>query len=146
MSVETYATLIGFGKCVAQQETHDESRIDRTYRRFEPCPLAATAQQPVSTVPVAPAQTPTPGRNAYNINQRKNAQQQRIGNGVKSGQMPAGETSRVEHQERGINREERGMRAQDNGHLTSQDRKTIHHQQNQESRRIYRDKHNARVR
>ncbi len=38
------------------------------------------------------------------------------------------------------------MRAQDNGHLTKQDRKTLTHQQNVESRRIYRDKHNARVR
>ena len=60
--------------------------------------------------------------------------------------MTARETGHLEHQEAGINREERGMRAQDNGHLTHQDRKTIHHQQNQESRRIYRDKHNARVR
>ena len=33
------------------------------------------------------------------------------------------------------------MRAQDNGHLTGQDRKVIHHQQNVESRRIYRAKH-----
>ena len=87
--------------------------------------------------------TPTPGRNDYNINQRKNAQQQRIGNGVKSGQLTAGETARLENQEHGINKEERGMRAQDNGHLTRQDRRTIHAQQNQESRRIYRDKHNA---
>jgi hypothetical protein len=38
------------------------------------------------------------------------------------------------------------MRAQDNGHLTSQDRRVINRQQTQESRRIYRDKHNARVR
>lgn len=91
------------------------------------------------------AQTPTPGANDYNINQRKVAQQERIGNGVKSGQLTAGETSRLEHQEAGINREERGMRAQDNGHLTKQDRKTIHQQQNQESRRIYRDKHNDKV-
>ena len=36
------------------------------------------------------------------------------------------------------------MRAQDNGHLTKQDRQTIHAQQNQESRRIYRDKHDGR--
>ena len=107
-------------------------------------PLAGMAQT-VSTVPVSPAQTPTPGRNDTNINQRKSAQQQRIANGVSSGQMTARETSHVEHQEAGINREERGMRAQDNGHLTAQDRKTIHHQQNQESRRIYRDKHNAKV-
>jgi hypothetical protein len=90
--------------------------------------------------------TPTPGRNDYNINQRKTDQQDRIANGVRSGQLTAGETSHLERQEAGINREERGMRAQDNGHLTRQDRRTIHHQQNQESRRIYRDKHNAKVR
>ena len=90
--------------------------------------------------------TPTPGRNDYNINQRKGDQQQRIGQGVRSGQLTARETGHLERQEAGINREERGMRAQDNGHLTGQDRRTLHHQQNQESRRIYRDKHNARVR
>lgn len=89
---------------------------------------------------------PTPGRNDYNINQRKVDQQHRIANGVRSGQLTARETSHLERQEAGINREERGMRAQDNGHLTHQDRRTIHRQQNQESRRIYRDKHNARVR
>ncbi len=92
------------------------------------------------------AQTPTPGAHDYDINQRKGDQQGRIANGVKSGQLTAGETSRLEHQEAGINREERGMRAQDNGHLTKQDRQVIHGQQNQESRRIYRDKHNAAVR
>lgn len=107
----------------------------------------------VATLGVAPlaglaqtAPTPTPGRNDTNINQRKTAQQQRIANGVNSGQMTARETGHVERQEAGINREERGMRAQDNGHLTQADRSTLHHQQNQESRRIYRDKHNARVR
>ena len=78
------------------------------------------------------------------VGQRKENQQDRIAQGVKSGQLTAGETGRLEHQEAGINREERGMRAQDNGHLTTQDRKTLHAQQNQESRRIYRDKHNAR--
>jgi len=80
------------------------------------------------------------------INQRKVDQQDRIAQGVKSGELTAGETSHLEHQEAGINKEESGMKAQDNGHLTAQDRKTINHQQNQESRRIYRDKHNARVR
>ena len=80
------------------------------------------------------------------INQRKVDQQDRIGQGVKSGQLTARETGHLEHQEAGINKEEHGMRAQDNGHLTSQDRKTINHQQNQESRRIHRDKTNTRVR
>jgi uncharacterized protein HemX len=83
---------------------------------------------------------------AQNIQDRKVDQQDRIAQGVKSGELTAGETGRLEHQESGINKEERGMRAQDNGKLTAQDRKTINHQQNVESRRIYKDKHNARVR
>ena len=36
------------------------------------------------------------------------------------------------------------MRAQDNGHLTKADKSLINKQQNQESRRIYRDKHNGK--
>ena len=90
------------------------------------------------------AQAPAPNTPPPTINQRKENQQDRIAQGIKSGQLTAGETSRLEHQEAGINKEERGMRAQDNGHLTKQDRKTIKQQQNQESRRIYRDKHNGK--
>ena len=79
------------------------------------------------------------------INQRKENQQDRIAQGVKSGQLPAGETAHLEKQESAINREERNMRAQDNGHLTKADKALINRQQNQESRRIYRDKHNGKV-
>ncbi len=79
----------------------------------------------------------------HHINERKENQQDRIAQGVKSGQLTAGETAKLEHQEAGINREERGMRAEDNGHLTAQDRHTLAAQQNQESKRIYRDKHNG---
>jgi hypothetical protein len=82
-----------------------------------------------------------PNRPDPTIHQRKVDQQDRIAQGVKSGDLSAGQTARLEHQEAGINKEERGMRAQDNGHLTGQDRKTINHQQNVESRRIYRSKH-----
>jgi methionine-rich copper-binding protein CopC len=115
---------------------------EETYMRFFTAVLA-------STLVIAPAAmiaqtTPTPGAHDYNINQRKVDQQDRIANGVKNGQLRAGQTARLEHQEAGINKEERGMRAQDNGHLTKQDRQTIHAQQNQESRRIYRDKHDGR--
>jgi len=88
------------------------------------------------------AQTPT---NAT-INQRKVNQQDRIGQGVQSGQLTAGETAHIEKQESAINHEERAMRAQNNGHLTTADKKLINHQQSQESKRIYRDKHNNRVR
>ena len=94
-------------------------------------PTAIFAQAPATTTPAT-------------INQRKENQQDRIAQGVKSGQLTAGESSRLEHQEAGINKEEAGMKAQNNGHLTKQDRKTIKQQQNQESKRIYRDKHNAK--
>ena len=95
-------------------------------------PMAIFAQAPATTTP-----PPT-------INQRKENQQDRIAQGIKSGQLTAGETSRLEHQEAGINKEERGMRAQDNGHLTKSDKALINKQQNQESKRIYRDKHNGK--
>ncbi len=81
----------------------------------------------------------------HHIAQRKGHQQARIAQGDRSGQLTPHETAHLERQEGGINREERGMRAQDNGHLTAQDRHTLARQQNQESRRIYRDKHNNRT-
>jgi hypothetical protein len=107
--------------------------------------LLLSASLVLAPVAMVAQATPTPGLHDYNIQQRKADQQGRIDNGVKSGQLTAGETSHLERQEAGINKEERGMRAQDNSHLTRQDRTTIHQQQNQESRRIYRDKHNAEV-
>ena len=81
----------------------------------------------------------------HHINARKENQQDRIAQGVKSGQLTPSETAKLEKQEAGINKEEAGMRAQDNGHLTAQDRKTLAQQQNVESKRIYRDKHNNRT-
>jgi hypothetical protein len=102
-------------------------------------PAAIFAQATATAAPTDPAKPPT-------INQRKTDQQDRIAQGVKSGELTAGETSHLEHQEAGINKEESGMRAQDNGKLTAQDRKTLTAQQNKESKRIYRDKHNTRVR
>ena len=103
--------------------------------------LAATfLLSPVAILAQAPATAPT----STTINQRKENQQDRIAQGVKSGQLTPGETSKLEHQEAGINKEERGMRAQDNGHLTKGDKALINKQQNQESKRIYRDKHNGK--
>jgi hypothetical protein len=99
------------------------------------------------TIVVAPsaAFAAAPHRPLHHINQRKVDQQDRIAQGVKSGQLTPGETAKLEHQESGINKEERGMRAEDNGHLTTQDRETLTRQQNVESRRIYTDKHNDKT-
>jgi hypothetical protein len=79
------------------------------------------------------------------INQRKENQQDRIANGVQSGQLTAGETKNLETKESDINHEEHDMRKLDNGHLTSADRSTLNQQQNKVSNQIYNDKHNARV-
>lgn len=91
----------------------------------------------------APIPAPKPPVTGQSIQERKTDQQDRIAQGVKSGQLTAGETGKLEHQEAGINHEEKGMRAQDNGHLSAADKSVLNKQQNQESKRIYRDKHNA---
>jgi hypothetical protein len=79
------------------------------------------------------------------IHQRKENQQQRIGQGVESGQLTAGETARLEGRETRLNREIRRDRASGGG-LSPHERAQIDRQQNRLSRQIYRDKHNNRVR
>src|SRR5690242_3482632 len=59
------------------------------------------------------------------INQRKENQQDRIANGIQSGQLTAGEAGRLEKKESELNQEERDMRKLDNGHLTKADRATL---------------------
>lgn len=77
------------------------------------------------------------------INGRKFDQQGRIANGIHSGQLTAGETKNLENGEKSINQQERADRAADNGHLTQQDRQQLNREQNQQSKDIYNDKHNA---
>jgi len=96
-------------------------------------------------LPVSSAFAQTTYNQRHHIAARKGDQQGRIAQGARSGQLTPHETAHLEHQEAGINHEERGMRAQDNGHLTAQDRHTLARQQNAESARIYRDKHNLRT-
>jgi hypothetical protein len=92
----------------------------------------------------AAAQTSSPNPPAT-INQRKENQQDRIANGVASGQLTAGETANLEKKESNLNKEEKLMRSEDNGKLTGADRKVLNQQQNQLSKQIYKDKHNTGV-
>jgi hypothetical protein len=96
----------------------------------------AMAQDSSTTTTTAPAQQPTVG-------QRKENQQDRIANGVQSGQLTAGETSKLESKEAAINGETRADRAANGGKLTSAEKTQINKQQNQLSKQIYTDKHNA---
>ncbi len=96
----------------------------------------AMAQDASTTTTTTPAQQPTVG-------QRKENQQDRIANGVQSGQLTAGETSKLETKEAAINGETRADRAANGGKLTSAEKTQINQQQNQVSKQIYNDKHNA---
>ncbi len=89
-----------------------------------------------STATPAPATKPT-------IAQRKENQQDRIANGVQSGQLTAGETSKLETKEAAINGETRADRAANGGKLTAAEKQQVNKQQNQLSKQIYNDKHNA---
>ena len=80
---------------------------------------------------------------AATIQQRKQNQQDRIANGVQSGQLTAGETKNLERKQANLNREEHNMRAADNGKLTASDRAKLNARQNGLSKQIYQDKHNA---
>lgn len=86
--------------------------------------------------------TTTPDKPA-SIAQRKDNQQDRIAQGIDSGQLTTGETKRLETGEAALNKEEHTMRSEDDGHLTAADRAKLNNQQNHLSNRIYDDKHNA---
>jgi len=64
---------------------------------------------------------------------------------VESGSLPAGETAHLEKQESAIHDEVKTERKANGGSLTGQERRQVNRQQNRESRRIYKDKHNGRT-
>jgi len=78
------------------------------------------------------------------VGKRAENQQDRIGQGIKSGQLTAGEAAHLENNETKINNEVRNDRAANGGKLTPQERAKVNRQQNRQSRQIYRDKHNGR--
>jgi hypothetical protein len=77
------------------------------------------------------------------IHQRKENQQQRIGNGVKNGSLTPHETANLEHKEANLNKEIRTDRKANGGNLTNNEKNQVNHQQNVLSKDIYRDKHNG---
>jgi hypothetical protein len=79
------------------------------------------------------------------VGQRERNQQERIAQGVKSGQLTAGETAHLEGREAAINKKVHNDRAANGGTLTAAERRQVNRQQNRTSGAIYRKKHNARV-
>jgi hypothetical protein len=86
---------------------------------------------------VASAQEATP-----KVTKRQMRQQERIANGVKSGELTPAETRRLEKQQQKIQRDKE--KAKSDGVVTPQEREKLKREQNRASRNIYRKKHNEK--
>jgi hypothetical protein len=99
------------------------------------------AQEHVHSQPISGADRSV-GRN-YNPNTREANQDQRISNGLRSGEMTSGEAARAERRQARIDRQVHDDRMANGGKLTEQERRQINSEQNAASRQIYDEKHNA---
>ncbi len=92
-------------------------------------PGLAAAQAPAPKDPAA-----TPG-----IDKRQDNQQKRIDQGVQSGQLDSKEAARMDKGQARVDRIE--DKAKSDGVVTKDERRRLHHAQNNESKRIHRQKH-----
>ena len=99
------------------------------------------AQQHAQSQPIS-ASDRSVGR-GYNPNTREANQDQRISNGLRSGQMTSGEAARAERTQSNIDQQVHNDREANGGTLTGQERQQINSEQNSASREIYDEKHNA---
>ena len=87
---------------------------------------------------IVSAQTATPG-----VTERQVNQQERIKEGVKSGELNKRETRRLEMREAKIQHDKKV--AKSDGVVTSGERAKLQREENRTSRAIYRQKHDAQV-
>lgn len=90
--------------------------------------LAQTAPAPVKD----PAATPR-------VDQRQANQQQRIDQGVQSGQLTGKEAARLDKGQAQVEKKE--AKAKADGKVTAKERKNLQHAQNQQSKKIKHEKH-----
>src|SRR5580698_5904995 len=99
------------------------------------------AQQHAQSQPISAADR-TAGK-SYNPNTREANQDQRIANGLRSGQMTSGEAAKAERTQSKIDQQVHNDRAANGGKLTGQEKQQINGEQNAASRQIYNEKHNG---
>src|SRR2546423_4512040 len=102
-----------------------------------------SSQNSSSSAASTPAPTQEKEKKEPIIEQRKENQQNRIADGVKSGHLTARETGNLEKKEAAINKETNADRAANGGKLTPAEKAQVTRQQNEVSKQIYREKHNA---
>ncbi len=99
------------------------------------------AQQHSQSQPISQADRAAGSR--YNPNTREANQDQRVANGLRSGQMTSGEAAKAESTQSHIDQQVHDDRAANGGTLTNQERQQINGEQNAASRQIYDEKHNG---
>ena len=99
--------------------------------------LAAALLIPAVSAWSGPLSTPV-------IDQKQAEQQQRINQGVQSGQLTPAETAKLERDQARIQKMENKAKA--DGVVTAKERKRIRHAQNVESRKIAKEKHDSQQR
>ena len=105
---------------------------------------AAAQTQTSNTSGAGPGQV-DPGHPRVNqVNRRETRQQDRIANGVKNGQLTPGQTAHLEKGEQRIENQQKKDMAAHNGHLTKGEQAKLNKEQNHMSKRIYKDKHEAK--
>jgi len=70
------------------------------------------------------------------VNDRLANQNKRIHNEVKEGELSKGQAAKLHKDDRQIRKEERLMAAQNNGHITKQEQRTLNQQENAVSAKI----------
>lgn len=80
------------------------------------------------------------------VGERGNIQQQRVANGVRSGELTPHETRSIEHNEAQIHQQVHNDREANGGHLNQQERQQVNHEQNHVNQQIHQDTHNDRER
>jgi hypothetical protein len=104
--------------------------------------VAGSASAQTATTSGAGPGVVDPGHPRVNqVNRREARQQQRIGNGIKSGKVNSQQAAHLEKREASVQKREQKDMAQHNGHLTKAEQKGINRQQNRISKSIYKDKH-----
>lgn len=124
---------------VQEQAAFHEQHVEATHEQQAHFAAAASDRSQLASVNHGRPQNVAMSR----VGERATNQQGRIANGVRSGQMTAGETRNVEGREASVNRQTANDRAANGGKLTGQERQQINQRQNNVSHSIDKDKHNA---
>jgi hypothetical protein len=103
--------------------------------------LGATLGLSILISGVAAAQ---PGTRDPGVNHRQYHQSQRIGQGVRSGELTRSEAQSLRQGRRDIRQQEHAYKA--DGVMTGAERRDLHQDLNAQSRAIYQDKHNDETR